>query len=94
MGRRKPTARVAFVLFDVLYEDGTVTSNRKVPASALGGLDEDASARAVIEAQDREIVGRSGHPRSRIKAVCRADKRDAAQRRLAKSSDQARKARQ
>ena len=63
MGRRKPTARAEFVLFDVFYEDGTVTSNRKVPGSALGGLDEDASARAVIEAQDREIVGRSGHPR-------------------------------
>jgi hypothetical protein len=92
MGRRKPTTRAAIVLFDVFYEDGTVTSNRKVPASALGGLDEDASARAVIEAHDREIVGRSGQPRSRIKAVRRADKRDAAQRRLAKSSDQARKA--
>ena len=69
------------------------TSNRKVPGSALGGLDEDASAHAVIEAQDREIVGRSGHPRSRM-AVCRADKRGAAQRRLAKPSDQARKAQQ
>ena len=78
----------------MFYEDGTVTSNRKVPGSALGGLDEDASARAVIEAQDREIVGRSGQPRSPIKAVCRADKRDAAQRRLAKSGDQARKARE
>ena len=94
MGRRKPTARAEFVLFDVFYEDGKVTSNRKVPASVLGGLDQNASARAVIEAQDREIVGRSGHPRSRIKAVCRADKRGAAQRRLAKPSDQARKARQ
>jgi hypothetical protein len=94
MGRRKPIGRAAIVLFDVFYEDGTVTSNRKVPASALGGLDEDASARAVIDAQDREIVGRSGHPRSRIKAMCRADRRDAAQRRLAKHSDQARKPRQ
>jgi len=26
MGRRKPTARIEFVLFNV-YEDGTVTSN-------------------------------------------------------------------
>ena len=30
MGHKKPTARVEFVLFNVLYEDGTVTSNRKV----------------------------------------------------------------
>jgi hypothetical protein len=49
--------------------------------------------RVVTEAQDREIVGRSGHPRSRIKAVCRADNRGAAQRRLANPSDQARKTR-
>ena len=94
MGRRKPIGRAAIVLFDVFYEDGTVTSNRKVPASALGGLDEDASARAVIDAQDREIVGRSGHPRSRIKAVCRADKRAAMQRRQAKVGGQARKTRE
>jgi hypothetical protein len=57
MGRRKPPARAAFALFDVFYENGTVRSNRKVPGAALGGLDEDASARAIIEAQDRESVG-------------------------------------
>jgi hypothetical protein len=60
MGRRKPTGMPAIVLFDVFYEDGTIPSNRKVPGSALGGLDEDASTRAVIEALDREIVGRWG----------------------------------
>jgi len=72
MGRRKPTARAEFVLFDVFYEDGKVTSNRKVPASALGGLDDDASARAVIEAQDREIVGRSGAIPGRESRQCAA----------------------
>ena len=30
-----------FVLFDVTYEDGTQTSNRKVLTSVLGGLDGD-----------------------------------------------------
>jgi hypothetical protein len=38
MARQKPTAKPEFVLFDVLYEDGTLTSNRKVPSLALGGL--------------------------------------------------------
>jgi hypothetical protein len=60
MGRQKPTAKPGFVLFDVLYADGTMTSNRKVPGSLLGGLEGDAPARAVIEAQDREIAERSG----------------------------------
>jgi hypothetical protein len=94
MGRRKPTPKAELVLYDVFYEDGTVTSNRKVPGSALDGLDDDAPARAVIEAQDREIVRLSGHPRSRIKAVCRADKRAAIQRRQAKVDGQARKTRE
>jgi hypothetical protein len=42
-------------LFDVYYEDGTRTSNRKVPASELGGLDGDAPARTFVEMQDRMI---------------------------------------
>lgn len=72
MGRRKPAARIEFVLFNVIYVDGTVTSNRKVPSSMLGGLDGDAPARRFIEAQDREIAERSGRARARIKSVDRA----------------------
>jgi hypothetical protein len=61
----------SFVLFDVTYVDGTVTSNRKVLSSVLRGLDGDAAARAVIEAQDREIGLASGRPRGEIKSVAR-----------------------
>jgi len=71
MGRRKPIARIEFVLFNVISEDGIVTSNRKVPNSMLGGLDGDAPARHFIEAQDREIPERSGRARARIKSVDR-----------------------
>jgi hypothetical protein len=84
MGRQKPTAKPEFVLFDVLYADGTMTSNRKVPGSVLGGLEEDAPARAMIEAQDREIAERSGRMRSAVKSISRAAPRPA--------QDQARKA--
>lgn len=71
---RKPGTRTVgeFVLFDVLYEDGTQRSNRRVPAAALGGLDGDEPARAIIEAQDREIAERSGLSPNRIKEVYRA----------------------
>jgi hypothetical protein len=71
---RKPGTRSVgeFILFDVFYEDGTQRSNRRVPASALGGLDGDEPARAIIEAQDREIAERSGLPVSRIKSLNRA----------------------
>jgi hypothetical protein len=75
MARKKPAVVTGFVLFDVVYEDGTQTSNRKVPAAELGGLDGDAPARAVIEMQDREIGERSGISRGRIKSILRSKKR-------------------
>lgn len=58
--------------FDVVYEDGTLTSNRKVPSSELAGLEGDTAARAFIEAQDREIGALSGYPRGRIKSIVRS----------------------
>jgi len=71
---RKPGTRTTgeYILFDVTYEDGTQRSNRRVPAADLGGLDGDEPARAIIEAQDREIAEKSGLPPSRIKSLRRA----------------------
>ena len=68
---RKPTPRAEFVLFNVIYEDGSQRSNRKVPAELLGGLDGDAPARGVIEEQDREISAKSGLPPLVIKTIVR-----------------------
>jgi len=72
---RKPASRSEFVLFDVIYEDGSQRSNRRVPAEILGGLDADAPARAVIEGQDREIAEKSGMPPLRIKSLKRSGKK-------------------
>jgi hypothetical protein len=73
MARKKKGAdNKASVLFDVVYEDGTLSSNRKVPAAEVGGLDGDAPAKAYIEAQDREIAEKSGRPRGRIKTIARS----------------------
>jgi hypothetical protein len=71
---RKPGTRTIgeFVLFDVVYEDGTQRSNRRVPVSALGGLEGDEPARAIIEEQDAGIAAKSGMPRSPIKSIRRA----------------------
>jgi hypothetical protein len=71
---RKPTARTEFVLFNVIYEDGTQRSNRKVPADILGGLDGDDPAKAEIEAQDRAIAEKSGMPPLAIKTLKRVGK--------------------
>jgi len=69
---KKPTARVEFASFDVVYEDGSQRSNRKVPADLLGGLDGDEPARAEIEAQDRAIAEKSGLPPLKIKSIKRS----------------------
>jgi hypothetical protein len=76
MSRRPTTRRVEdFVLFDVLYEDGTQTSNRKVPGSELDDIDGDLLAKPYIEAQDRKIGEMSGRPRTAIKSVIRSRRR-------------------
>lgn len=72
MAKKKPNPKAEFVLFNVLYEDGTMTSNRKVPSAAVGTLDGDAPIREAIEQQDREIEERSGRPRGPIKTITRA----------------------
>lgn len=69
---RKPTARSEFVMFDVVYEDGSQRSNRKVPAELLGGLDGDDPARAEIEAQDQAIAEKSRVPPLAIKSIKRS----------------------
>lgn len=71
---RKPTARSEFVMFDVVYEDGSQRSNRKVDASLLGGLDGDEPARAAIMEQDLAISQKSGLPPLQIKTIRRSGK--------------------
>src|SRR5262249_58289452 len=74
---RKPATRVEFTLFDVVYEDGSLRSNRRVPSDVLGGLDGDAAARAVIEEQDRIIAEKSGTPAVSVKSIHRSDSKTA-----------------
>ncbi|MBU1336114.1 MAG: hypothetical protein KJ944_01545 [Alphaproteobacteria bacterium] len=71
---RKPTARSEFVMFDVIYEDGSQRSNRKVDSSLLGGLDGDEPARTAIMDQDRAISEKSGMPPLQIKTIKRSGK--------------------
>jgi hypothetical protein len=61
-----------YVLFDVLYEDGSRSSNRRVPRTLLGGLDGDDPARIAIEEQDNSIAEKAGRPRVPIKKITRS----------------------
>jgi hypothetical protein len=72
---RKPASRSEFVLFDVVYEDGSLRSNRRVPSLVLGGLDGDDPARAVIEEQDRAIAEKTGLAPLSVKTIRRSAKK-------------------
>jgi hypothetical protein len=76
MARRSSVRRVEeFILFDVLYEDGTRTSNRKIPGSELVDIEADLLAKTYIEAQDRQIAEISGKPRAPVKSLTRVRRR-------------------
>jgi hypothetical protein len=70
---RKPGLNSEFVMFDVIYEDGSQRSNRKVPRALLGGLDGDKPAHGFLIEQDREIAEKSGRPPLKIKNISRSD---------------------
>ncbi|QRM33126.1 hypothetical protein [Microvirga sp. VF16] len=70
--KKSKSVESAYALFDILYEDGSRSSNRRVPRSLLGGLDGDEPARRAIEEQDNAIAGKLGRPRIPIKKITRS----------------------
>jgi hypothetical protein len=71
MARKKP-AESEFIAFDVIYEDGAQTSNRRVASADIDPIDGDSSVKALIEAQDQKIAEMSGKSRGPIKSVKRS----------------------
>jgi hypothetical protein len=76
MARKKPKGKGAvFTAFNVTYEDGMVTSNRRVANELLDQMYGDSFqdlARKAIEDQDDEIAKRSGQSRAEIKSIIKA----------------------
>jgi hypothetical protein len=68
---RKPGLNSEFVMFDVVYEDGTQRSNRKVPRALTGGIDGDKPAHEFLIEQDRDIAEKSGRAAAKIKSIAR-----------------------
>jgi hypothetical protein len=69
---RKPGLNSEFVMFDVVYEDGSQRSNRKVPRTMIDGIDGDKPAHEFLIEQDRDIAEKSGRPPLKIKTIARA----------------------
>lgn len=70
-GGKKQSNDSEFLLFNITYEDGAQSSNRKVARSELSGFDEDNEdiIRRVLEEQDAKIETMSGKPRGPIKTI-------------------------
>jgi hypothetical protein len=71
MPRKKPVPAEQ-VSFDIVYEDGAQSSNRRVPSDIEGGIDDLAAVKAFLAAQDRKLAELSGRPRGVIKSVRRS----------------------
>ena len=74
MSRRKASG-AADVPFDVAYDDGTESLNRRVPAAALDGPQGDGPARVILQERERRIAVMSGRPGRGIKTVRRSGPR-------------------
>lgn len=72
---KKSSSQNDFVLYDVIYEDDSQRSNRKVPAHVLQEHKPEDAVRAEIAAQDRAISEKSGKPPMAIKSVKRSGKK-------------------
>ena len=75
MAKKSKGKGPAFIMFDVKYEDGMVTSNRRVSNDLLDQSFGDSLqdlALIALENQDNEIAERSGQRRAKIKTIARA----------------------
>jgi hypothetical protein len=72
MAKKPGTGRgPEYVLFNVIYEDGSQRSHRRVTTDeAAGG---DGAVKAALEQQDRAIAEKSGKPPLAIKNIVRVD---------------------
>ena len=74
MAKKKTKVDDSTILFDVVYEDGTKSSRRRVAAAELDPHEQDdASAKTIIMAQDQKIAQMSGNPRGPIKSISRSE---------------------
>jgi hypothetical protein len=69
VAKNKKVSGAAFLLFDVIYEDGTRSSHRRILSADIDPLEREESIRALIGKQDLKIAEASGRTRGPIKSV-------------------------
>jgi hypothetical protein len=72
VAKKEKKQEPVFVQFDVIYEDGSKSSRRKINVAGLDKQEIEAHAKTEIMNQDRKIAEMSGKPRGNIKALERS----------------------
>jgi hypothetical protein len=72
MAKKQKKIEDSFVFFDVIYEDGTKSSRRKINAAGLDKDEVEAFALTEIMNQDRRIAEMSGKSRGDVKTLVKS----------------------
>jgi hypothetical protein len=72
VAKKKDRIEDNIVMYDVVYEDGTRSSHRKVNAGGLMRDEIEAFALTEIMNQDRKIAAMSGKSRGSVKSIARS----------------------
>ena len=72
MAKKEKKQKDVFMQFDVLYEDGSRSSRRKVNVSGVAADEIDAHALTEIINQDRKIAEMASKPKAKVKQLERS----------------------
>ena len=73
MAKKQKKIEDSFVFFDVIYEDGTKSSRRKINAAGVDASDIETFAMTEIMNQDRRIAEMSGKSRGQVKTLVKSN---------------------
>jgi hypothetical protein len=73
MAKKQKKIEDSFVYFDVIYEDGTKSSRRKINAAGVDASDIETFAMTEIMNQDRRISEMSGKSRGQVKTLVKSN---------------------
>ena len=72
MAKKQKKIEDSFAFFDVIYEDGTKSSRRKINATGVDASDLENFAMTEIMNQDRRISEMSGKSRGQVKTLVKS----------------------
>jgi hypothetical protein len=72
VGKKQKKPEDAFVMFDVVYEDGSRTSRRKINVTGVDSDEVEAFALTEIMTQDRKIIDMGGKNRGGVKELVKS----------------------